>query len=187
MITLLPGQELEGTALDEDGKAVSGVAVVAIPKLPSGSMVIAGHSHALGATDAQGHFRLSGLADRDYTLGLRDSYKYVALEAPPVRPGTPSVRLVVRRLVTVRITCLDEHRKPVAGVDLYLNRDGRDWMDPGSGFPRATTDVRGTAFLHGLDARKTYSLELQAKGSAGPGHVEEQWLPKDCEVVMPGK
>ncbi len=151
-LTLTKGIRLIGTVVDEDGGHVNGALVISRAKggdfLPvSAAEVSTGVSDGIGVRTVKGRFQLDGLAPGketfhvlhpDYALAVVPNFEIRAQAQEPLS-------IVLKRGGTVAGTVHDEHRRPLAGVQLNFQRYPFSFAEnpKGSRFATAVTDENG--------------------------------------------
>ncbi|MHC5032910.1 MAG: carboxypeptidase regulatory-like domain-containing protein [Planctomycetota bacterium] len=154
-IVLRPAGSVAGLVTGEDGKPAAGARIEvlgAVGRVP----FAAGAPPAATTAGADGRFTLR-VAGRVTLVAHRDSLRSVPVETAV----GDEVTLALEALATLRGSCVDEARQPVAGVRVSLATVGPGDSAP----PVAVTDAAGRFALPGL-AAGAGSLRLDH-----PGHL----------------
>lgn len=120
-VRLPPELAIEGRVLTEDGANRAGVLVSASPVAKESRERGASRERPTGRSDAQGRFRIGGLADGEYTLTVAAAPDYVATPGVKVPAGTKDVEVKVRRGVSARIRVTDPAGRPVGNASVNLS------------------------------------------------------------------
>ena len=153
-------------------------------------------------TDAEGAFRVGGLAEGEHTLQFKGPPELPLLRPLRVRAGARGVGIRYEKGASVAITVLDPEGEPVAGA--YVGAvTPAEWHETFNGRPivvqgedvagHARTDVSGVARLAGLPPTMIYRLQVtppdglrgEPRGDLLRASIEE-WRPKD-ETVRLGR
>jgi hypothetical protein len=202
-LRLPPERTISGRVVTSDGARLAGVLVRA--RLAGKESYGGDGSSTEGRSDAQGAFRVGGLADGEYQLSVMASPDYVPLPPQTATSGAANVELKLRRGVVARVRVLDHAGKPVAGAAVSLQPTpkaqpaGQPGMpgapgrvDPysyergGSSNLSATTSLDGVALFRGLDGETTYTLNAGAPQARDDvrGTRQENWSPADTDVRL---
>jgi hypothetical protein len=150
-VRLSPSRTIAGRVADEDGAAVSGVHVRAMPARPFDVVRGGEEPHAEAFTREDGSFELRGTGDLEYRIEVPAPPGYLDPEPVPARGGDTGLELVLARGRTARIVVVDPRGEvvPEASISVFRSRPGSYGLMPDARLWR-TTDREGRATLAGL-------------------------------------
>jgi hypothetical protein len=158
-----------------------------------------------GRSDAQGAFRVGGLAEGEYVLDVAASPDFVPLAPQTASAGSSGVELRLRRGVSARVRVADYSGKSVGGSSVSLALTPKPqpavpgappaapaapmtgWSGRGgSSGLTGTTAMDGTVLFRGLDSEATYTLNAGVPAGRDDLRVLrlERWSPADADVRL---
>ena len=160
-VELAPGAVLSGRVVDDDGHPVANVKIAARPPSEDEGPGSPGTTvHAVATSDADGGFRLVGLAPgRQYEVEVEPGEDQVAADPVQALAGATDVRIALPAGMRVAVTVLDGEGAPVAGAHLEVTEHRergasvRSWT--------SATDARGRAERPALIQDAAYDLAIR--------------------------
>jgi len=182
-----------GVVRDPDGAPVRGAVVIAATEEQGrnleGAFTRDGGDLPRARTDADGRFRLGGLADgAEVDVHVAPPPDFPRPEPVRVRGGQQDVVVTLVPGTAVVVTVLDEAGAPVQGATVNTTvveerRDEASWRLPQSG-PQGRADATGAVRLRGLDLRKRYGLAVDGPAEGWLTSRREAWSPKNETVRL---
>jgi protocatechuate 3,4-dioxygenase beta subunit len=158
-VRLQPAASIAGRIVDDDGTPAEGAHVYAAP-LDRGAA--AGRSYGLHGnahSDAEGRFRIGGLAARPYRLFLTAAGDSAHPEPVTVQGGAKNVEIRLEPGTSVEVVVLGPEGLPVEGAMLAAWR--------GMSFSNFVTDEEGRATIGRVGPTGVYSLRVTPPAARG--------------------
>lgn len=123
-VSLKKGLEITGFAVDASGNPVAGASVqVQQTEVPSGTAPSQGGAE----TDAQGRFRVIGLASGQFTVAVRANGSAPAI-ARGVQAGAMDLKFVLTAGVSISGSIVDASGNPVSNCQINVMTDDGQWL-----------------------------------------------------------
>ncbi len=181
-LVMTRGLEITGTVSEADGAPVAGARVGAMMQRPARGMPWMERD---AETDAEGAFRIGGLPEGVYRLGVRDARTFEELSTvPDVPAGSEDLVVILAERHTIPLRVLGPDGRPAAGAEFSVQPTGPHRTIRSLRDERQTTDAEGRASItvrggarYAIAVRRrpwvdaTHPLDLTA-GREAPASIE---------------